>query len=353
MRWIIPVTDTTPAQNLGPQWLYEEGIGEARAVLVRRGQIGEAQIERDDKRARTGGVYAGRLARTLILRKRGLARLDSGEMVLIEPIPPKVSEGATIRVEILREAIGEPGLDDTREKLAKGRIALQSLGIGPGPSLYQRLKGSGLPVVPCPAHEEDKFEAAGWSELLAEAMSGEVGSEDAALRIFPTPAMTLIDVDGSLPPAQLGPKGAKLAAQAIARLGIAGSIGIDLPTMNNKDERLIAAAQIDKFLEQPFERTAVNGFGFVQIIRKRERPSLIELLRADPVRAASMAALRTAERHESAKGSGGAVTLTVSAPVARDIRDHPDWMKLLEKRRGGALNLVTDEALAVGAHHAH
>src|SRR3546814_14668754 len=67
----------------------------------------------------------------------------------------------------------------------------------------------------------------------------------------PSPAMILIDVDCSLPPAKLGPKGAKLAAQAIRRLGLTGSIGIDLPTMNNKDERAVASAQSDKYLPLP------------------------------------------------------------------------------------------------------
>ncbi|HWJ70899.1 MAG TPA: ribonuclease [Sphingobium sp.] len=334
---------------VGPHWLYEEGIGEARAALVQSGRILEAQIEREDKRVRAGGVHPGRLIHTLIVRKRGIARLNSGEEVLIEPIPPKVAEGASVRVEILREAIGEPGLESGRDKLARGRIAVPALVAGPGPSLFQRIGETGLPIVPCPAHEEDHLEAAGWSELLTEAMTGEVGREDAALRIFPTPAMTLIDVDGVAPPAQLGPKGAKLAALAIRRMGLAGSIGIDLPTMNNKDERLIAAAQIDKYLVQPFERTAVNGFGFVQIIRKRERASLIELLRADPVRTAAMAALRAAERHHGA----GAITLTLAPAVARDLRNNGDWVRLLERRRGGSVTIVADEALAPGVHHVH
>ena len=330
------------------EWLYEEGIGEARAALVQSGRIVEAQIERDDKRARAGSVLGGRLVQTLIVRKRGIVRLDSGELVLIEPIPPKVAEGAAVKVEITREAIGEPGLEGERDKLAKGRIALPGAQAGAGATLYQRIMASGVPVVPCPAHEEDWLEAAGWSELLSEAMTGEVGGEDAALRIFPTPAMTLIDVDGSLEPAKLGPKGARLAAQAIRRMGIAGSIGIDLPTMNNKDERQIAAAQIDKYLPLPFERIAVNGFGFVQIVRKRERASLIELLRADPVRTAAMAALRSAER-----AGAGSVVLTVASAVARDILAHPEWVKLLERRRGGTVTLVSDEALAPGSHHVH
>ena len=183
---------------------------------------------------------------------------------------------------------------------------------------------------------------------MDEAMSGEVGAEDAALRLFLTPAMLLIDVDGSLPPAQLGPKGAKIAAQTIRRMGLSGSIGIDLPTMNNKDERMIAAAQIDKYLPLPFERTAVNGFGFLQIIRKRERANLIELLRADPDETAALALLRRAERH----GNGGAVTLTAAPAIIDLLHRKSDWIEQLAKRRGGAITPTADATLALGAGHA-
>ncbi|CAN5276169.1 hypothetical protein BH11PSE5_BH11PSE5_29840 [soil metagenome] len=331
--WIILVAE----------WLYEEGIGECRAALVEKGAILEAQIERESRLVLPGAAAQGRLVRTLIPKKRGIVRLDSGEEVLLEPIPPKVAEGSVVVVDILRAAIPEEG----RAKLAKGRIAAPGTRPHPGPSLLQRLRETEFPVVPCPAHAEDQLEAHGWSELLEEAASGEVGSEDAALRIFPTPAMVLIDVDGSLPPAQLGPKGAKLAALAIRRMGLTGSIGIDLPTMNNKDERLIAATQIDKLLPLPFDRTAVNGFGFIQIIRKRERMSLMELLREDPVMNAAMALLRKAERH----GTGGAVTI-VGAPAAIDmLYKATDWIRQLETRRGGKVTLRPDASLSLSAGH--
>src|SRR3546814_12043800 len=101
---------------------------------------------------------------------------------------------------------------------------------------------------------------------MEEAISGEIGTEAASLRIFLTPAMTLIDVDGSLPPAPLGPKGAALAAKAIRRMGITGSLGIDLPPMNTKDERQIAANPFDHHLPPPLSRTALKGFGFLQAI---------------------------------------------------------------------------------------
>ena len=330
-------------------WLYEDGVGEVRAALVTHGRIVEGVIEREGTRARAGAILPGRLAETIIPRKRGIARLDTGEEVLIEPIPPKVPEGAAILIEIFREAIAEHGLDGIRPKRAIGRVAPPGSRIKPATTVQERIEASGHPVHMCHAHDADWLEQCGWSELLDEAMRGEIVREDAALRIFPTPAMTLIDVDGAAPPAQLGPKGAKLAAQAIRRMGLAGSIGIDLPTMNNKDERQIASAQIDKYLPQPFERTAVNGFGFVQIIRRRERASLMEVLRSDPAMTAALGALRLAERHG---GGAGGVTLTVAPDVARLIGRTPDWVRQIEKRRGGTLTIVGDTALDRERFHA-
>ena len=325
------------------EWLYEEGIGEARAGLIEHGRLVEALVERETEAARAGAVVQGRLIATLIPKKRGVVRLLSGEEALLEPIPPRLAEGATVLVEILREAIAEEG----RPKRAKARVAPPGVKPHPGPILLQRIRATGVPVVPCPAHEEDRLEAHGWSELMEEAMSGEVGTEAAALRLYLTPAMLLIDVDGSLPPAQLGPKGAKLAAQTIRRMGLSGSIGIDLPTMNNKDERMIAAAQIDKYLPLPFERTAVNGFGFLQIIRRRERANLMELLREDSVLTATLALLRRAERH----GAGGPATLTAAPAIIDLLHGQPGWIEQLSRRRGGAIRLQADAALTISAGH--
>ncbi|MBU1258905.1 MAG: ribonuclease, partial [Alphaproteobacteria bacterium] len=97
----------------------------------------------------------------------------------------------------------------------------------------------------------------------------------------------------------------------------------------------------------PFERTAVNGFGFLQIIRKRERANLIELLRADPVETAALALLRRAERH----GNGGAVTLTAAPAIIDLLHRKSDWIEQLAKRRGGAITLTADATLALGAGH--
>jgi ribonuclease G len=267
--------------------LVEAGIGEARAALVEDGRIAEARIERPGG-LRVGTVFEARLVERVAA---GLSRVegDAGAAVIAK-VPPGVSEGARVRVEVVREALPEAG----RVKLAK--VVATDAALVVGPDLLARCRASGHPVRTLRAHEPDALEAAGWSEVLDEALSGEIAFAGGALRLSPTPAMTLFDVDGPGATAALAVAAATAAAEAIVRLDIGGSIGIDFPTVTGKAERLAVAAAIDAALPQPFERTALNGFGFLQIVRPRPRASLPELLRADPVATQALALLRQIER---------------------------------------------------------
>ncbi len=307
------------------EWLYEQGIGENRAILVEDGAIVEAAIELPGHRA--GAVLPVRLASVA-----GVGLLEDGTQVIVAPLPAGVSEGATFLAELVREEIPEGG----KPKPARVRPSRESA--REGPSLAERI---GAPA-PLPKHGPDRFEAAGWSELLDEAMRGEIAFPGGALRMSVTPAMTLLDVDGSLPPAALAEAGAAAAARAIRRLGIAGSIGIDLPTLG-RDARQAAAHVFDAILPQPFERAAVNGFGFLHVVRRRERPSLPELLQADPAGAAARALLRQAERHV------GTVALHAGAAVIARIEAAPDWTETLARRVGGTVALRADPDLAISA----
>ncbi len=315
-----------------PEWLYEAGIGENRAIRLVEGEIVEARIERPG--ALTAGTVApARLAEIHVPGRRGLARLDDGREALVEPLPPALTEGAAILIEIVREPIPERG----RPKPAKARIAE-----GParsGPSLWEEI---GRPR-PEPRIGPDRFEQAGWSELLEEAATGEIAFPGGALRMSLTPAMTLFDVDGTLAPAELARAGAGAAARAIVRLGIGGSIGIDLPTLPGKAERQAAAAAVDAILPQPFERTAVNGFGFLQIVRRRVRASIPELIQGDPAGAAARALLRRAERTPGA----GARTIAAHPAVIAVLERRADWTAELARRIGAEVRLRSDPALAI------
>ena len=323
------------------EWLIERGIGEIRAALVDQGAILEAHIERQEGGVRAGTVAAARLTRQLIAARRGIVLLEGGEEALLEPIPPATSEGATLRVEIVRERIPEPG----RAKLAKARGVSGDEALRPGPDLVARIAAAGQPAIVLLPHQPDRLEEAGWSELLEEAATGEIVFAGGALRISLTPAMTLIDIDGALPPRELALAGARAAGLAIRRMGIGGSIGIDLPTLPGKPDRIAAAEALDAALPQPFERTAVNGFGFLQLIRRRTHASLPELLQGDPVRAAAMALLRRAER----RTGRGALTLAAAPPVIALIEANPEWTRQLSRSIGAPVALHADPARPISA----
>ena len=317
------------------EWLYEEGIGENRAILVEDEDILAAAIELPGE-IRCGSVLSGRLVQIAIPGRRGIVATDRGE-VMVEPLPAVLTEGQKVRVEIVRESIAEPG----NPKYAKGRIT--DADEKEGPSLAQRI-GSPRPLRPL---GPDLFYEAGWSELIDEALGEPIDFPGGELRMSLTPAMTLFDVDGFLPPIELALAGAEAAAYAIRRLDIGGSIGIDLPTVPLREDRLQIVAALDAVLPRPFERTAVNGFGFLQVIRRRERRSLPELIQWDTVGAAARDLLRTAER-----GVGGCELAAAPEVIAR-LRTNPDWLETLARRIGGPVALREDSSFTTWQSRVH
>lgn len=318
------------------EWLYEAGIGENRAVMLEDGAIVEARIELPG-RLRAGSARRGRLSSILVPGRRGIVELPEGE-ALMEPLPRELTEGASLMVEIVREALAEAG----RDKLARCRPAPQAAEERDGPSLFERLPNAAQHGSSGP----DRFEEAGWSEVLEEAGTGDIAFEGGALRMSLTPAMTLFDVDGALPPPALAVAGAAAAARAIRKFDVGGSIGIDLPTLPAKSDRQAAAAAVDELLPQPFERTSVNGFGFLQIVRRRERTSLPELVQGDRTGAAARALLR---RAKCAPGAGARTLVAAPAVVARLER----WTDELARRIGAPVALRAEPGLAISAGYVH
>ncbi|WP_019834449.1 hypothetical protein [Sphingomonas sp. PR090111-T3T-6A] len=316
------------------EWLLDEGIGEHRAALVEDDIILEAAIDRLDDRLRLGAVVSAKLGE----RVGAGAWLSTAQGdAILDAVPRGLSQGRSLLVEIVREAIPEPG----RLKPPRAR-ASDAEAERAAPTLAERLEG---PVRRLAPHEPDRLEQAGWSELIEQAETGEIDFPGGALRLSPTPAMALFDIDGTLPAADLALAGARAAAEAIRRLAIGGSIGLDLPTLGSKAERAAAAAVIDETLPPPFERTAVNGFGFMQIIRPRPRASIPELVRWDPALTAALRLLRI-----GARGFGPRTLVAAPAVITR-LEARPDWIEALARAVGGTVGLRADPGLAISASH--
>ena len=300
-----------------PEWLIERGIGETRAALVEGGEIIEARVRRN------GVTAAGTVldARLVAVAPRVMVEAD-GEQFLLPRGVSGVTEGRTLRVEITREALG--GAESWKRGLARP-----------------------TDEAPCPAPalaEGREAQVEGWDDLLEEARSGIVRFDGGELRIEPTAAMTMIDVDGWLVPDKLAQMGAWAAARAIRRLDIGGPVGIDFPTLKEREQRKLVDQIVAEYLPKPFEKTAMNGFGFVQVVRPRARASLIELAR-DRAPFEARGLLRRAGGHV------GKVVLTAHPAVIAALK--PEWIAALERQVGGQVSLQADPALAMSAGHVH
>jgi ribonuclease G len=312
-----------------PEWLIERGIGETRAALVGDGEIIEARVELDGVTP-AGTVLPARLTGAGV--RNSLAIDDAGTEYLLPRGAPGITEGAKLNIEVTRAAI--PGSEPWKRPLARATAEQ--------PRAAPALEGIDLPF---PA-AVDRLADAGWNDLIEQARSGIVRFAGGELRISPTPAMTLIDVDGHLPPDELAVAGAREAALAIRRLDIGGSIGIDLPTVARKAVRQEAAAAIDAVLPPPFERTAVNGFGFVQIVRPRMRASLVELA-LDRAAFEARGLLRLA-----AFEPPGPKRLVARPTLIAVLEQHQAWIATLARQLGGGVELRGEPALPISGAYA-
>ena len=325
--------------------LVEHGIGAVRALVVEAGVVIEAHIERADGGPRAGAIHVARLTKILEPGRRGIMRLGDAEG-LIEPLP-YCPEGGLLRVEVTRAAIHEAG----RPRLAKLRNVAGDAGaeakVSQGPGLEARLQAAGHRITPVAAHGDDRLEAAGWGDAVEEARSGHMAFAGGLLTISPTPAMTVIDIDGPGDAAALAVAAAVAVAVAVRRFDLQGSIGVDFPSLEGKAIRTRLGEVLDAHLPPPFERTAINGFGFVQIVRPRLRPSFVEA-----VRSPGFAALELLRR--AARGTAGARVLVAPPPMIGWLAARPALIDSLARLVGGNVRLQPDVGLgSAGAHVEH
>lgn len=298
------------------EWVIEEGIGETRAALIDNGEIIEARVRRE------GIIPAGTILDAKLVSIAPRVTVEAGgEQFLLPRGVSGISEGARLTVEIVREALG--GSEPWKRGLAR----------------RTEEEPRGAP----PLAEGQPGRIEGWDELLEEARSGIVSFDGGELRIEPTAAMTMIDVDGWLESGKLAQMAAWACARAIRRLDIGGAAGIDFPNVEGKDAKRQIGEIIDSYLEKPFERTAMNGFGFVQIVRPRRRASLIELA-ADRASFEARALMRRAQMET------GATRLVAHPAVIAAIPE--EWQERLARSVGGSLVLQPDPGLSMSGAYA-
>lgn len=302
-------------------WLIEAGIGETRALLVEAGEALAARLDWP------GALAAGQVEDAVLIArqansKRGTARFAGGEEALVDGLAHSASEGAKLRLIVTRAAMAERG----RLKRAQARPTDQPLAPAPAPT----------------GRTVRAFPAGLWEAVWCQAWSGELAFSGGALTITPTPAMTLIDIDGTLPPRNLALAALPAIAEALTTMDLGGSVGIDFPTLTDKaDRKQIDGALGDALVDWPHERTAMNGFGFIQLVARLERPSLLHRLAHDRRGAAARLLLRRAERVDQP----GVLLITANPAVRAAVL--PEWAEELARRTGREVRWAEDPNLAL------
>lgn len=304
-----------------PDWLIERGIGETRYALIEGDQVIEARVVLD------GVVPAGTfLDAKLKSTGRNAIAVAAGVEYLLPKGSQRATEGATVRIQVTREALGEP--EPWKRPLARM--------LDHEPDLNQLPQGQTV----------DCFPGGVWEDLQEEARSGLVTFAGGELRISVTSAMTLIDIDGYLSTKGLTLAGATAAAQAIRRHAISGSIGVDFPSGTDKATRYEAAAVIDSNLPGLFERTAINGFGFMQIVRPRQHASSFEMA-LDRASFEARALLRRV-----ASDTPGAKQIVANPALIAVLKRQKDWVEALSRQIGGAVTLRADASIPIHGGYA-
>jgi ribonuclease G len=314
--------------------LREESPGEIRTGLIQGGILVEFRIIR----ARAMAVGERRAARITsnLGRGRALVLLDGDVEALLEHAP-KLTEGARLEVEVIRAPIPEPG----RWKRAIVRQASESIA--------KSERDADI------ATDCQQIEAAGFEELINAAVVGEFPIENGMLSIERTRAMTMIDIDGSGDALALNLAAAREIPRLLRLLDIGGQIGIDFLSLPDRKARLAVDAVLAEACAVlgPHERTAINGFGFAQIVRPRLGPSVPEVLcGVTPGRLSaesrSLDLLRAASR-----SVGHGKRQLVAAPVIIDqLRQWTEELEQLRRSLGVEIELVPD-ANVTGYGHVH
>jgi hypothetical protein len=309
-----------------PEWLIEEGIGETRALLVDGEHVLAARAWWPGE-LRAGQQVRGQLTAKLKGTRRGVAMLDRGTEALVDHLPPGITEGQSLDLVITRAVIAERG----RLKRAQARVA-EAGGPEPRASIPDGRTVRRLP-------------AGLWEDVWHAASSASLEFSGGEVLVSVTPAMTVIDIDGIGAPRDVALAAVPAIVRALRWFDLGGNIGIDFPTLAAKADRRAVDESLDAGLAGwPHERTAMNGFGFVQLVARLENPSLLHRFATARLGLCARFALRVAEH---AEGHGPVLELRIHPALKAKLK--PEWLDELARRTGRAVRVETEPGLALEA----
>jgi ribonuclease G len=316
----------------------DDAPGERRAALVENGEIVELHIQRDLQIA-LGERGTGRIVRKTPAGSYLVTA--SGEEVLLRA-PTDEAEGASVTFEIVREAIWEPG----RLKHAEVRL------IGAAEAMADRdaLWAARIGWLDAPRSN------VGVSGAFDIAIAGYSNCGAATVFFQRTKAGLVFDVDGTGDPMTVNISAAREIARLLRLYQIGGSVMIDFVDVGSRQARQAVAEAFDAASAgdgRAYERSAVTGFGLMQIIRPRQRPSVLDQLFGARIQSLSDESIALQLLRQAAHSGGFGKRTVRASPAIATLLSSPRWLPLLaqaERLAGAPVEIVADAAAPAYGH---
>ena len=319
----------------------DDAPGERRAALVENGNIVEIHIQRDALWA-LGECGVGRIDRKT--PSGAYIVSDDGSVLLLRSKNTQ-PDGARIAFEVTREAIPEPG------RIKPPEIMLRDNAQDPliGKDALWDARVASLAPSAINASIADGFDVG---------IAGQSVVGDVSISFQRTKAGLVFDIDG------IGDAFAinMVAAAEIARLlrlyQIGAMVLIDFVSMESKAQRTQIAEAFDAASladARPFERTAINGYGMMQVVRARPRPSVLDHVFGTRIAALSDETQAYWLLRAVAQSTGfGTRTVTAQPDVATLLQSEgwAAWRAAAVRLAGADMVVVADEK-AAGYGHVH
>ena len=319
----------------------DDAPGERRAALVENGNIVEIHIQRDMQWVLGEGGH-GRVDRKTPAGAYVIAD-DGGELLLRSKISD--TDGTLVAYEVVREAISEPG----RIKLPEVKLIDSASGtLQQKDGLWaRRIALIGQKCLTAPIAQGFDIAIAGQSQL-----------GDVAISFQRTKAGLVFDVDGIGDAFVINSIAATEVARLLRLYQVGAMVMIDFVSMESKAQRTKIAEIFDAaaaFDGRPFERTAINGYGLMQVVRARPRPSVLDLLFGTRIAALSDETQAYWILRAVAQSSGFGVRTVSARPGVVRLLNSQQWAPLRAQavRLAGADIVVVADEKTAGYGHVH
>lgn len=319
----------------------DDAPGERRAAVVENGKIVEIHIQRDALWA-LGECGVGRIDRKTPSGAYVVA--DDGSTLLLRS---KINQpdGARISFQLTREAIAEPGRHKPPEILLRDSVS------GPliGKDALWDARIASLGQCAMNASTADGFDVA---------IAGQSHVGDVSISFQRTKAGLVFDIDGIGDAFAINMGATTEVARLLRLYQVGAMVLIDFVSMESKAQRTQIAEAFDAASLadlRPFERSAINGYGMMQVVRARPRPSALDHLFGTRIAALSDETQAYWLLRAVAQSTGfGARTVTAQPDVATLLQSErwAAWRGQAARLAGAEMLVVADEK-AAGYGHVH